>query len=152
MWSRDQLNTGSLKLKQAAENLFVIFQQGFSYMCSAQLSAGPGFHFTVQKNSNKYQYFPNPKYYHNTWWKCVWKWKCASQHLNTFHKYLIAFWKISSVSGTATWEHRKQNLAACASYELKVIHSLKWTSKRSLWRVIRHQEDFTPSIGYCDNK
>lgn len=28
MWSSEQLNTGSLKLKQAAENLFVILQQG----------------------------------------------------------------------------------------------------------------------------
>lgn len=67
---------------------------------------------------------------------------------NYFHKYLMAFWKFSTVSGTATWEHGKQNLAACSSYELKVIHSLKWTSMRSLWRVIRHQEDFTPRIVY----
>lgn len=60
----------------------------------------------------------------------------------------MAFWKFSTVSGTATWEHGKQNLAACSSYELKVIHSLKWISMRSLWRVIRHQEDFTPRIVY----
>lgn len=60
----------------------------------------------------------------------------------------MAFWKFSTVSGTATWEHGKQNLAACSSYELKVIHSLKWTSMMSLWRVIRHQEDFTPRIVY----
>jgi len=60
----------------------------------------------------------------------------------------MAFWKFSTVSGTATWEHGKQNLAACSSYELKVIHGLKWTSMRSLWRVIRHQEDFTPRTVY----
>lgn len=60
----------------------------------------------------------------------------------------MAFWKFSTVSGTATWEHGKQNLAACSSYELKVIHGLKWISMRSLWRVIRHQEDFTPRIIY----
>lgn len=60
----------------------------------------------------------------------------------------MAFWKFSTVSGTATWEHGKQNLAACSSYELKVIHSLKWISMRSLWRVIRHQEDFTSRIVY----
>ena len=60
----------------------------------------------------------------------------------TFPKDLIYFWKFSTTSGTATWEQRKQNLAACSSCELKVIHSLKWISMRSLRRVIRHQEDF----------
>lgn len=48
----------------------------------------------------------------------------------------------STTSGKATWEQRKPNLAACSSCELKVIHSLKWISMRSLRRVIRHQEDF----------
>lgn len=60
----------------------------------------------------------------------------------TFPKDLIYFWKFSTTSGTATWEQRKQNLAAFSSCELKVIHSLKWISMRSLRRVIRHQEDF----------
>jgi hypothetical protein len=39
-------------------------------------------------------------------------------------------------------------LAACSSCELKVIHSLKWISMRSLRRVIRHQEDFLLRIAY----
>ena len=66
----------------------------------------------------------------------------ASSSLPTFPKDLMYFWKFSTTSGTTTWEQRKQNLAACSSCELKVIHSLKWISMRSLRRVIRHQEGF----------
>lgn len=65
-----------------------------------------------------------------------------------FPKYLMDFWKFSTLSGEVTWEHAIQNLAACSSYELKVIHSLKWISIKSLWRVIRHHEDFTPRTAY----
>lgn len=71
-----------------------------------------------------------------------------ASHLPNFSKELNIFLEVLHCIRTATWEQKKQNLAVCSCCELKVIHSLKWSSMWSLRRVIRRQEDFILRVVY----